>query len=59
MWDSLSQGAIGEIVLADTRRLEDCFAAIEYFERRRIPFLVAINSRPAPVPRGFQEPDGR
>ncbi|MFG3499056.1 ATP/GTP-binding protein [Streptomyces sp. NPDC047928] len=43
LWDELAQGALGAVVLADTRRLEDCFAAIDYFERRRIPFTVAVN----------------
>ncbi|MFJ2815638.1 GTP-binding protein [Streptomyces sp. NPDC087294] len=43
MWDELSEGALGAIVLADTRRLEDCFAAVDYFERRSIPFLVGVN----------------
>jgi signal recognition particle receptor subunit beta len=43
MWDELSRGALGAVVLADTRRLEDCFAAVEFFERRGIRFLVAIN----------------
>ena len=40
MWDELSLGAV---VLADTRRLADCFPAIDYFERREIPFIVALN----------------
>ncbi|MDO0928701.1 ATP/GTP-binding protein [Streptomyces sp. TG1A-8] len=43
MWDELSEGALAAVVLADTRRLEDCFAAVDYFERRSIPFLVGIN----------------
>ncbi|MFI5975759.1 GTP-binding protein [Streptomyces sp. NPDC051452] len=43
MWDELSEGALGAVVLADTRRLEDCFAAVDYFERRAIPFIVAVN----------------
>ncbi|MFR9799638.1 GTP-binding protein [Streptomyces sp. MS06] len=43
MWDELSEGALGAVVLADTRRLEDCFAAVDYFERRGIPFLVGVN----------------
>ncbi|WP_069773928.1 MULTISPECIES: ATP/GTP-binding protein [unclassified Streptomyces] len=43
MWDELSEGALGAVVLADTRRLEDCFAAVDYFERRSIPFLIAVN----------------
>ncbi|MFR0353961.1 GTP-binding protein [Streptomyces sediminimaris] len=43
MWDELSEGALGAVVLADTRRLEDCFAAVDYFERRSIPFVVGVN----------------
>lgn len=43
MWDELAYGSIGAVVLADTRRLTDCFAAIDYFEQRETPFLVAVN----------------
>lgn len=43
LWDELATGALGAVVLADTRRLEDCFAAVDYFERRSIPFVVAVN----------------
>ncbi|WP_367324649.1 ATP/GTP-binding protein [Streptomyces sp. HUAS ZL42] len=43
MWDELSEGALGAVVLADTRRLGDCFAAVDYFERRSIPFIVGVN----------------
>jgi len=43
MWNELSRGAIGAIVLADTRRLGDCFPAIDYFEARNVPFVVAVN----------------
>jgi hypothetical protein len=43
MWDELSRGAIGAVVLADTRRLKDCFSAIDYFEERDCPFVVAVN----------------
>ncbi|MFD6417903.1 ATP/GTP-binding protein [Streptomyces sp. NPDC060194] len=43
LWDELSTGALGAVVLADTRRLEDSFAAIDYFERRGISFVVAVN----------------
>jgi uncharacterized protein len=43
MWDELSSGAVGAVVLVDTRRLQDCFAAVEYFEHRGIPFIVAVN----------------
>ncbi|MDA8372330.1 MAG: ATP/GTP-binding protein [Nocardiopsaceae bacterium] len=43
MWDDLVKGAIGAVVLVDTRRLADCFPAIDYFEEARLPFVVAIN----------------
>ncbi|MEU8828105.1 ATP/GTP-binding protein [Streptomyces sp. NPDC048636] len=43
LWDELSTGALGAVVLADTRRLEHCFAAVDFFERRGIGFLVAVN----------------
>ncbi|WTL37685.1 ATP/GTP-binding protein [Streptomyces brevispora] len=43
MWDELSQGALGAVVIADTRRLEECFAAVDFFERRGIGFIVAVN----------------
>ncbi|GHJ39000.1 ATP/GTP-binding protein [Streptomyces sp. TS71-3] len=43
LWDELATGALGAVVLADTRRLEDCFAAVDYFERRAIPFVVGVN----------------
>ncbi len=43
MWDELTQGAIGAIVLVDTRRLDTSFAAIDYFEQREIPFVAAVN----------------
>lgn len=43
MWDDLSRGALGAIVLIDTRRLDISFASIDYFERRRIPFIVGLN----------------
>ncbi|MFI2642441.1 GTP-binding protein [Streptomyces sp. NPDC018610] len=46
LWDELAQGALGAVVLADTRRLEDCFPAVDYFEHRRIPFVVAVNRFP-------------
>jgi signal recognition particle receptor subunit beta len=43
MWDELSYGALGAVVLADTRRLDDCFPSVDYFEKRGLPFIVAIN----------------
>ncbi|MET9103734.1 GTP-binding protein [Streptomyces antibioticus] len=55
MWDSLTEGAVGAVVLADTRRLADCFPAVEYFETRQIPFVVALNKFPDAHPRTDQE----
>ncbi|MEV6598322.1 ATP/GTP-binding protein [Actinoplanes sp. NPDC051346] len=43
LWDELSSGALGAVVLADTRRLADCFPSIDYFEQRGTPFVVAVN----------------
>ncbi len=43
MWDDLSFGALGAVVLVDTRRLADCFACVDYFERRETPFILGIN----------------
>ncbi|MGW5642283.1 GTP-binding protein [Saccharopolyspora sp. NPDC003752] len=43
MWDDLVRGAIGAVVLVDTRRLADCFSAIDFFEDRRLPYIVGLN----------------
>ncbi|GAA1948292.1 GTP-binding protein [Kitasatospora viridis] len=43
VWDELARGALGAVVLADTRRLADCFPSVDFFEQRGIPFLVAVN----------------
>jgi len=43
MWDDLCDGALGAVVLADTRRLADSFVALDYFEARDTPFVVAVN----------------
>jgi uncharacterized protein len=43
LWDELALGALGAVVLADTRRLTECFPSVDYFERRGTPFLVAVN----------------
>lgn len=43
MWDDLVRGAIGAVVVADTRRLEDCFPALDYFESSGLPYMVAVN----------------
>ena len=46
MWDELARGAVGAVVLVDLRRVDDCFPAIDYFEDRRLPFVVAANAFP-------------
>jgi uncharacterized protein len=43
MWDDLAYGALGAVVMADERRLADCFPAVDYFEAKGIPFVVAVN----------------
>ena len=43
LWDELALGATGAVVLADTRRLDDCFPSVDYFERRGTPFIIAVN----------------
>ncbi|MDQ4116648.1 MAG: ATP/GTP-binding protein [Actinomycetota bacterium] len=46
MWDELARGAVGAVVLVDLRRVEECFAAVDYFESRGMPFAVGVNSFP-------------
>lgn len=43
MWDELAKGAVGAIILADTRRLGDCFGALDYFDQRGLPYVVGLN----------------
>ncbi|MFC4337100.1 GTP-binding protein [Salininema proteolyticum] len=43
MWDELVRGAIGAVVLVDTRRLADCFSVVDFFEHRKLPYVVAVN----------------
>jgi uncharacterized protein len=43
MWDDLVRGAIGAVILVDIRRLQDSFAAVDFFEARKLPFLIAVN----------------
>ncbi len=43
MWDDLVQGALGAVILVDSRRIEDAFPALDYFEERKMPFIVAVN----------------
>ncbi|MFD9129381.1 ATP/GTP-binding protein [Kitasatospora sp. NPDC059571] len=65
LWDELALGALGAVVLADTRRLTDCFPAVDFFEHRGIPFVVAVNRfagtrdfRPDEVARALDLEDG-
>ncbi len=46
MWDELARGAVGAVVLVDLRRIDDCFSAVDYFESRRLPFVVGVNGFP-------------
>jgi hypothetical protein len=46
MWDELARGAVGAVVLVDLRRIDDCYPAVDYFENRRLPFVVAVNRFP-------------
>jgi uncharacterized protein len=46
MWDELARGAVGAVVLVDLRRIDDCFPAIDFFENRRLPFVVGVNRFP-------------
>ncbi|AUY48933.1 ATP-binding protein [Streptomyces sp. CB01881] len=43
VWDELARGSLGAVVIADTRRLADCFPSVDFFEQRGIPFVVAVN----------------
>lgn len=44
MWDDIVEGAVGGLVIVDTRRLDDCYTAVDYFEHKGIPFAVAVNA---------------
>jgi signal recognition particle receptor subunit beta len=55
MWDDLVRGAIGAVVLVDTRRLADCFPAIDYFENSGLPFVVALNGFDGQQPHAPEE----
>ena len=46
MWDRISAGALGAVVLLDTARFDDCYAAIDYFESKQLPFVIAVNEFP-------------
>jgi signal recognition particle receptor subunit beta len=46
MWDELARGCVGAVVLVDLRRVDGCFPAIDYFESRHLPFVLAVNTFP-------------
>ena len=50
MWDELARGAVGGVILVDLRRVDDCFPAIDFFEDRGLPFVVAVNLFPGTPP---------
>jgi uncharacterized protein len=55
MWDDLIHGAIGAVVLVDTRRLADSFPAVDYFESAELPFIVAVNGFHGEFPYGLDD----
>ncbi|ACY97380.1 MULTISPECIES: GTP-binding protein [Thermomonospora] len=55
MWDDLVRGAIGAVVLVDTRRLSDCFAALDYFEESGLPYIVGVNGFHGEFPHTAEE----
>ena len=54
MWDRITDGALGAVVLVDTSRIGDSYAPIDYFEARDIPFIVAVNQF-ADAPEGTED----
>ncbi|MET8946187.1 ATP/GTP-binding protein [Streptomyces sp. NPDC004542] len=55
MWDDLVEGALASLVIVDTRRLDDCYAAVDYFEHRDVPFAVAVNAFDGKVEHDLKE----
>ena len=55
MWDDLIRGAIGAVVLVDTRRLAHSFPAVDYFESSGLPFVIGVNGFHGPFPRGSRD----
>ena len=43
MWEDITAGALGALILVDTRRLDECFNAIDFFEQRNVPFIIGLN----------------
>jgi signal recognition particle receptor subunit beta len=50
MWDDLAHGALGALVIVDCRRMDDCYPAVDYFEKLRLPFVIAVNRFDGMVP---------
>src|SRR4051812_41889863 len=55
MWDDLTLGALGALVVVDSRRIEDCHAAVDYFERARLPLVIAVNAFDGQLPHDLSE----
>jgi signal recognition particle receptor subunit beta len=55
MWDDLARGALGALVVVDSRRLDDCFPAVDYFEHTSVPFVVAVNAFDGQIAHGLDE----
>lgn len=55
MWDDLSRGALGALVIVDSGRLDDCYPAVDYFERAELPFVVAVNAFDGRLEHGLDE----
>lgn len=55
LWDDLVEGALGGLVIVDTRRLDDCHAAVDYFEHKDIPFAVAVNAFDGRMEHGLED----
>jgi len=55
MWDGLAKGALGALVVVDSSRLDDCFAAVDYFERANLPFAVGVNTFDGRLAHGLDE----
>jgi uncharacterized protein len=55
MWDELVKGAVGAVVLVDTRRLGDCFQALDFFEEHRVPYVLALNKFDGSLAHGIDD----
>ena len=55
MWDDLTKGALGAVVVVDSDRLDDCFPAVDYFEQSDVPFVVAVNAFDGHLVHGLDE----